>query len=152
MKNFFENFKTYVVWIISTIVAIIGIVQMINITSAIASSEVALKNLYVYEILIVFIVALIFYASWWLDTFNKLRVNPISDKLLVTMKTYVKLFILLSIVIFMNYQTIEIISVIAGHVKHMGSFYSIEITVLLVIMDLFVVKYFYDKIKEINKK
>lgn len=151
MKNFFQNFKTYVVWILSTIIAIIGIVQMIDITTAITSSGVALKNLYVYEIVIVFIVALIFYASWWLDMFNKIRINPISEKLLITLKTYVKLFILLAVVLFANYQTIEIVTVVAKHVQNMGTFYAIEISLLLLIMDLFVAKYFYDKIKEINQ-
>lgn len=150
MKNFFENFKTYLKLILSTILALLGIIQMVEICHAVQISDVSMNGFYILEIVTIFIVAIVFFASWWLDTLNQLLEKPVSDKLLIIIKSYVRLFIALVIVLFLNYQTIEIITIVAKHINSLGTFYAIEIGFFLLVADLFIAKYFYTKIKEIK--
>lgn len=143
MKNFFQNFAAYLKFLIGALILILGVWQTIGICSMIGASEAGMKGMYIYEIIILFIVAFVFFADWYVDVVNAVLLKPFASGITKLIKGFIKTFVTIALVAFLNYQTIDIISIIVKEAHAMSTFYATELSILLIFADLFFIRWCY---------
>lgn len=147
MKPFFQNIWTYLVWIVSTILALCAIYQFVDMSIAIGKSGFALSGLYIFELTLLFLVAFVLFAGWWLGIFNKLLINPISTHIVDCAKTYLKLGVMIVVAAFVLWQAVEIMF---SFIKASQTLYTVELGLLIVVGVILGIDYFRKEFIRIN--
>lgn len=148
MKPFFQNIWTYLVWIVSTILALCAIYQFVDMSIAIGKSGFALSGLYIFELTLLFFVAFVLFAGWWLvGILNKLLINPLSTHIVDCAKTYLKLGVMIVVSAFVLWQAVEIMF---SFIKASQTLYTVELGLLIVVGVILGIDYFRKEFIRIN--
>lgn len=148
MKPFFQNIWSYILWIVTTILALCAIYQFVDMSVAIGKSGFALSGLYIFELTLLFLVALVLFADWWLSLFNILLTKPLSTHIVDCAKTYLKLGVMVVVAAFVLWQSFE---VMVSFIKADQTLYTIEIALLIVVGTILGIDYFRKEFNRINK-
>lgn len=147
MKPFFQNIWSYILWIVTTILALCAIYQFVDMSVAIGKSGFALSGLYIFELTLLFLVAFVLFADWWLGLLNKLLIKPLSTHIVDCAKTYLKLGVMVVIAAFVLWQSFE---VMVSFIKADQTLYTIEIALLIVVGTILGIDYFRKEFIRIN--
>lgn len=147
MKPFFQNIWNYIVFIVSTILAVCAIYQFVDMSIAIGHSGFALSSLYIFELSLIFVVAIILFTDWWLNLLNKLLNKPISTHVVDCIKTYLKIGVMIIVAAFVVWQALEIM---ISFIKASQTLYTIEICILIIVGVILGINYFRKEIIKIN--
>lgn len=147
MKPFFQNIWTYLVFIVTTILALCAIYQFVDMSIAIGHSGFALSGLYIFELSLLFVVALVLFADWWINLLNKLLINPISTHVIDCIKTYLKIGVMIVVAAFVLWQAFEIM---ISFIKASQTLYTVEIGILIIVGVILGINYFRKEIIKLN--
>lgn len=148
MKPFFQNIWSYILWIVTTILALCAIYQFVDMSVAIGKSGFSLSGLYIFELTLLFLVALVLFADWWLSLLNNLLIKPLSTHIVDCAKTYLKLGVMVVVAAFVLWQSFE---VMVSFIKADQTLYTIEIALLIVVGTILGIDYFRKEFNRINK-
>ena len=115
---------------------------------AIAKSGFALSGLYIFELTLLFLVAFVLFADWWLGLLNKLLIKPLSTHIVDCAKTYLKLGVMVVVAAFVLWQSFE---VMVSFIKADQTLYTIEIALLIIVGTILGIDYFRKEFNRINK-